>query len=99
MSQKQLAVLAAALFTGAVGSGCSRTSTNDTVTYRDMNQASTASAEGIIPSGWPQSSAANPLGWADAAERRQRELEFATGVDSTLTPPAAIGGGPTNFDD
>ena len=40
------------------------------------------------------SDAANPLGWADRAERRAAEEAFARGEDAPIQPPSAIGGGP-----
>jgi hypothetical protein len=41
------------------------------------------------------SDAANPLGWADRAERCAAEDAFARGEDSPIAPPNAIGGGPS----
>lgn len=42
--------------------------------------------------------AANPLGWADEAERRAAEAAFARGEEAPVEPPSAIGGGP-NLDE
>lgn len=91
---KTFAIAAAALVFGALG--CER----GTMVHSDekANAANLIDVARTTPTGWAQTSASYPTGWADAAERRQQELDFAAGADPNAAPPSAIGGGPTSFD-
>jgi len=100
MTPKMHLLIPAAALIG-LALGCSRDRYDD-----DTHASSTTSSEQTIlqpathtlASGWAQSSAAEPLGWADRAERRVAEFDFAHGVDTAVVPPNAIGGGPSSFD-
>lgn len=81
--------------------GCARRSATDENLTHSLQTSNVQSAphEHAIPSGWPETSAANPTGWADQSERRQQEIDFAAGAEVPITPRSAVGGGPANFED
>jgi hypothetical protein len=93
----QLAAVAAVLV--ASSGGCSRDAYDEHSEHSGAGStAATAQpVERSIVIGWAQTSAANPVGWATRAERRQAEIDFATGA-ADEAPPSAIGGGPTDFE-
>jgi hypothetical protein len=99
LAKPQLLAVATVALLGIAG--CARaSSTDENITHPTTPTTTTAMTEPrahVIPNGWPQTSAAFPTGWADEAERRAHELEFALGEPSPVTPPNAIGGGPKDF--
>ncbi|MBI2391543.1 MAG: hypothetical protein HYV09_18285 [Deltaproteobacteria bacterium] len=96
--------LAAATVLSAAAIGCGRM--DAVVSGQDIEESDVERAElarvGFVPLA-PESntlsSGAMPLGWATEAERRLAEQEFAAGGESSFTPPNAIGGGPSDFED
>lgn len=102
-------VLAIAAVAASAVFGCSRSSDQATATAEGVRDLAEDARDQLYP-GLSEhyaplradesvfSSAANPVGWAAESERRAEEEAFARGADTTITPPNAIGGGPTNFD-
>ena len=97
-------VLAAlALVGGALTVSCidSRTGYNDTrADNAVINSRVDVPRTGFTPLAEDSSTwcdKGSPTGWADEAERRAAEEAFARGEEAPLTPPNAIGGGPSEF--
>ena len=92
MNWKTPVLVAASAVTAALF-GCTRDTYDESESHSTVADTPSVELEKTIPSGWAETSAAYPLGWADMAERRA--LEFELGSE----PPSAIGGGPTSVED